>query len=104
MTQKELAEKLGASTSSVSEWVQGKSLPHGELLIKLIDLLDVVSDVFPKYKKATSGESIESQIFAKKDEIDQLKEMIKKLEAKIEDPTATKMNVKDVGIQPPDFK
>ena len=40
-TQKELAERAGVSSQTVSKWEKGLSVPDSELLIKLAEILEV---------------------------------------------------------------
>ncbi|MDR1567507.1 MAG: helix-turn-helix domain-containing protein [Streptococcaceae bacterium] len=47
MSQKELAEKLGVSQSSVTCWIKGKNAPDIEVVAQICDVLDIsVVDLF----------------------------------------------------------
>lgn len=44
ITQKQLAESIGASQSNVSDWLNGKTLPSADKLVALADFFDVTID------------------------------------------------------------
>ncbi len=51
ITQQELAETMGKSQSSISEWINNRKRPSVDDLFKLADMLDIISDLFPGYVK-----------------------------------------------------
>lgn len=51
LEQRQLAEMLGVAQSAVSSWESGKSIPSGDILIKLARDLDIVEELFPGYGK-----------------------------------------------------
>ena len=44
ITQKQLAESIGASQSNVSDWLNGKTLPSAEKLVAIADFFNVTVD------------------------------------------------------------
>jgi transcriptional regulator with XRE-family HTH domain len=50
LPQKELASLLGVSPALVSGWVTGTKIPTGDDLIRIMEILDIVPLLFPKYQ------------------------------------------------------
>ena len=46
-TQEAVAQKIGVSRVSISEWERGEKVPSGEALIKLVSLLGLYHEIFP---------------------------------------------------------
>ena len=62
MMQKDICKKYGYSSGQVSSWIAGRSTPPGDVLVKLIDELDLVSDLFPRYTKISNKNTEQLQI------------------------------------------
>ena len=62
MSQKDLAEIMKVSKSSVTYWVKGLSFPPGDKLIKIIRDLDIVNDLFSNYVKKEEQKEEESEL------------------------------------------
>ena len=52
---RELAEELNVRTSSVSQWVNNHSIPPGDKMIKIIEILDLVDEFFPNSQGTGRG-------------------------------------------------
>jgi len=50
LRQKELAEKMGRTATSISEWINKKKLPNTLQFIKLVGILNIEADIFPWLK------------------------------------------------------
>lgn len=62
-SQKWLASALDRNPSNISEWINNKKKPSSDTLIKLINLLDISEDFFPKKEVKTQSElNLESRI------------------------------------------
>lgn len=69
MLQKDLAQVLKRSNSTISEWINGKKIPPANEFVQVVKLLDIVGDVFPEYdcqegraEKEKSGYPIHTEI------------------------------------------
>lgn len=51
MTQLEFAKKLNVSRNVVSQWVTGRNIPPGDKMLLIAKELDLVTELFPEYKK-----------------------------------------------------
>ena len=67
MTQVELSEKINISSSTISKWENGKSLPEVSIMPKLCEELDITVN------ELISGERIEDKNYIKKAEDNLLK-------------------------------
>ena len=114
ISKKSLAKQYDIDPSTVFYWVKGSSFPKPNIFFDLLKRFDLYLDVFPEIKQRLEKSQEETAIYKKffenqmktplEAQMHSIKDKLREIEAKIEDPTATKMNVKDVGIQPPDFK
>lgn len=57
MNASQLAKKMNVARSTVSQWLNGHSTPPAEKLIKIISILDIADEFFPK-KEESIGEVI----------------------------------------------
>lgn len=76
ISQKEFASMIGVTPPNVSQWVKGTASPSGEKLLRIISALDIVTDLFPEYKKKDAGKSADfqnevSKIWNKLENLDQ---------------------------------
>lgn len=82
--QVDLANHVGVSSASVSEWIKGKKKPSADALLKIAEYLDIIDDLFPSRQKADN-----SSIVTKKDlhevynKIEQINEQIRVLSLKV---------------------
>ena len=60
LKQKEVAEKIGENYKSLNAWVSGRTIPPGDKLLRMIIVLDLVDDFFPKYRKKYDDEELGS--------------------------------------------
>lgn len=51
MTNIELANLVGLQPTSVSMWLANKSKPPADKMIQIMEVLDIVPDLFPKYRQ-----------------------------------------------------
>ena len=82
-TQQQLADYLGTNQTSVSEWLNNKKIKKWLELIRLSNELDIVSEIFPEYKKVNDMEHVDTktreiQEFSKR--IERLEEIYRKIE------------------------
>jgi len=61
LSQKDLAKMVGVNQSHVSKWENDESVPTGDTLLNLADILDIVPELFPGYKKEESPPPIEEK-------------------------------------------
>jgi len=57
MRQEDLAKQIGVKQALISKWEKSKSIPSGDILVKLALLLDIVTEIFPGYIKINSEDS-----------------------------------------------
>ncbi|NUM35229.1 MAG: helix-turn-helix domain-containing protein [Candidatus Brocadiae bacterium] len=50
-TQKQLADAMGVSPATVSEWINDRKINKWKTFLLIIEKLDIVSDLFPNYRK-----------------------------------------------------
>ena len=55
LNQKELASMMDVSCGTISHWEQNTRSPQAKDLIKLANMLDIVTDLFPGYMKSDTG-------------------------------------------------
>ena len=51
ISQETLANKAGITKAAISAYEKGKQIPGGDILVKIINELDIVSQIFPGYIK-----------------------------------------------------
>lgn len=73
ITQVELADKLGVAQPVVSDYERGELRLHGQLIVKLTEILGVSSEELLGLKKATSNGAIKNRrLLRRLQEIDRL--------------------------------
>lgn len=72
ISQKELADEFGVTSSAISAWERNKTTPPAYVLIQLTKKLEIVDEIFGR-----------SKIQSKKDEIADLWEAIKEIREKV---------------------
>ena len=84
MNQKELAKSLGVSQSAVSDWENGGKTPSGDALLKLIEILDLLPELFPNKVKNDTDEKdideIKKGIETGMRELEDIKRQIRRIE------------------------
>ena len=80
LPQKKLAVLMGVSPALVSGWVSGRKIPTGDDLIRIIEILELVPLLFPKYQ-ATGQEETLAPIMVK--EFSKLWEAVASLQIKM---------------------
>lgn len=58
LKQKDIADAMGVSVSLISSWENNTRNPNADEIIKLANMLDVVSELFPGYAKKNSNNDI----------------------------------------------
>lgn len=71
LSQKELARIVGVSPPNVNQWVKGTSAPSGDRLLRVIEILDIVSEFFPRYSEKKMDEDFDIKSLVK--EIEEIK-------------------------------
>lgn len=61
ISQTELAKRLGIAASAISYWESGEKIPSGDSLLKLIEELDLIPELFPGYVKIGTVGVVEDQ-------------------------------------------
>lgn len=80
MTQARLAEEIGVDKTMVNRWVKGDSVPNGDKLIKIINLLRIHREVFPdEFKEEKDNHVTRSEVESLWERIDRLEKEFRKM-------------------------
>ena len=84
-SQRKFAKLMGVSPGLVSQWINNKTTPPGDILIKIAQTLEIVNELFlekvnPKYENCIIREPNNSELYQK---VVTLEKRLSELELKI---------------------
>lgn len=95
--QKDLAQQMGVASNTVSQWITGHSIPPGDKLIQVAQILEIQNDLFPPSNECVAEKIEEYNV---KKEVRRIEEEEKMLEMRIDSlADAVEKIAKHVNLQ-----